>query len=80
MLHGLRNEMRPANAEREIMKIEVTLTNSKNTYLQYPCVGLLHVIEMGTHNKIIVAVFHRKEGDGKYGAPVSVDHPQFIYA
>lgn len=62
------------------MKIEVTLTSSDNEYIAHPCVGLLDIIEMGTHKKILVAVFHAKKEDGSYGPPVRVRDIQFSYS
>lgn len=57
----------------------VKLTGSENTYLTYPCYGLLEIIEFGTTGSIIVAVF-RVAQDGQLSAPVRVVDPKFQYS
>ena len=61
------------------MKLHVALTKSDNKYLNYPAHGILHVIEMGTNNTIISAVFSPDSLDG-YRGWVDVRNPEFTYA
>jgi hypothetical protein len=65
----------------------VTLLSSENTYLTYPCEGLLQILEYGTDGSIIAAGFRVKrdisEYNGKfnslYSAQVQVSKPTFQY-
>lgn len=54
--------------------IKVTLLNSMNTHLNYPVVGILHVLETGMSGEILQATFK-----GERGAPVTVRNPVFVY-
>ncbi|OHV78260.1 hypothetical protein [Rhizobium sp. LCM 4573] len=55
--------------------VHVTLMGSDNTYLNYPCTGLLELFEIGTTGGITTGVFRREGG----GAPVVVKNPHFVY-
>lgn len=57
----------------------VKLTASDNTFLQYPCYGLLEILETGTTGSIIVATFRVAES-GKLSAAVRVQRPRFEYS
>lgn len=59
--------------------LRVTLTASDNTYIKYPCKGVLVIKEQGTSLHIAVAVFHALRDDGSLGPPVSASNPVFIY-
>jgi hypothetical protein len=61
------------------MKLRVTLTYSENGFLQYPCEGQLEIFEVGTNDRIIVAVFRKQEPDGRLSCPVGVRNPEFKY-
>ncbi len=56
----------------------VKLTGSENTFLTYPCFGLLEIKEFGTTGSIIVALF-RVAVDGQLSAAVRVTNPKFQY-
>lgn len=68
-------------------ELYVTLLNSENKYLTYPCEGLLKILEYGTNGSIIVASFRAKrpisEYNGKFqslfSAPVQCLEPEFQY-
>jgi hypothetical protein len=59
--------------------IRVTLARSDNTYLHYPCTGLLRVIEYGTNGHIIHATFQVEPQVEQHSAPVMVANPSFEY-
>lgn len=59
-------------------KIYVKLTGSDNTYLTYPCFGLLEIIEMSTIGTISQAVF-RVAIKGELSTPVRVREAKFQY-
>ena len=68
----------------------VTLTGTDNPYLRprLPLEGMLELFEIGTHGRLISAVFRARLTDAEreagpvkvpFGAPVEVKHPVFIY-
>ena len=61
----------------------VTLTESDNTYLKYPCRGWLELFEIGTDGSIIIGVFRQlKEGEGvacNASCPVEVRNVKFTF-
>lgn len=57
----------------------VTLTSSSNPHLDYPCKGVLRILEQGTDLSIVNAVFHRLHDDNTLGPPVSARAPVFTY-
>lgn len=59
--------------------LQVTLTASENTYIDYPARGVLVVLEHSTDLRISQAVFHHLKDDGRLGPPVEVRRPKFIY-
>jgi hypothetical protein len=61
------------------MNLYVKLEGSDNTYLTYPCFGLLHILEVGTTGSIIVATF-RVAQNGILSAPVRVQNATFSYS
>lgn len=56
----------------------VRLSRSENTFINYPALGLLEVLEFGTTGSVISAVF-RCMSEGKLHAPVEVRNPEFEY-
>ena len=63
----------------------VTLTESDNTYLKYPCRGWLELFELGNDGSIICGVFRgiRDEDESCMAlnmAPVEVRNPKFTYS
>lgn len=57
-------------------KLLVTLQRSDNRYITYPCMGLLHITEIGTNHSIICATFRAATLTG-YAPPVVVRNPRF---
>lgn len=61
------------------LNLRVTMVGSDNEYLSYPCNGIIQILETGTDESIISAVFRRKDEDGFLNCPVVVKHPRFEY-
>lgn len=58
----------------------VTLENSDNQYLDYPCTGKLELFETGADGSLILGVFRRLRVDKKgFDCPVEVRNCKFTY-
>lgn len=57
----------------------VTLTNSDNDYLIYPCLGKLELFEFGVNGSLILGVWRGLNKDGTFAAPVEVRRATFSY-
>jgi hypothetical protein len=61
-------------------EIFVTLTNSSNKFLTYPCNGKLELFEIGINGRITLGVWRGVKDDGSLvGGPVEVRNCEFIY-
>jgi hypothetical protein len=60
-------------------KLFVKLISSENTYISYPALGLLEILEFSTVGSIIAARFS-EECNGKLGAAVQVVNPSFEFS
>lgn len=61
------------------LRLKVTLIDSDNKYLNYPCDGIIQILETGIDESIINAVFMLKDEDGRIKAPVVIKNPLFAY-
>lgn len=59
--------------------LPVILEASDNTYISYPCAGVIRFAEQSTNLNIAVAIFHAIDEQGNLGAPVSAKNPKFRY-
>jgi len=60
--------------------LPVTLLESDNKYLKYPCDGVIVAFEHGMNLTLVQAVFHAYDWRRDVlGAPVVVKHPKFKY-
>jgi hypothetical protein len=60
-------------------KLFVKLISSENTFISYPALGLLEILEFSTVGSIIAARF-REECNGKLSAAVEVKNPSFEFS
>lgn len=60
-------------------EIFVTLTDSENSFLSYPCRGWLELFEIGTNGSIINGVFRQMKEDGTCNGAVRVRNVIFTF-
>jgi hypothetical protein len=60
-------------------EIFVTLTDSENTFLSYPCRGWLELFEIGSNGSIINGVFRQMKEDGTSSGAVHVRNVMFSF-
>lgn len=70
-------------------QLQVTLLSSDNTYLTYPCKGMLELFEIGMSGTIITGIFRGFKDEEKghnwfdkskgLNCPVVVKNPTFTY-